>query len=477
MNILRLKFVVTAVGTFILLAATMVGGSSMIVAPAAAATRPNIVIIMTDDQRLDDMRVLSKTRALFAPGTTFSNFHVTLPTCCPSRATFLTGQYAHNHTVYSNSPPSGGYEKLDHSNTLPLWLQAAGYYTAHIGKYLNGYPAFPNEVPPGWHDWQGLTGGAKYYNYDIVDNGVSVHYGADPADYQTDVLSRRSLQTIRELVNHQPFFLSIAPKAPHDEEHLTKAGILPNPTPAPRHVGTLADEPLPRPPSFNEADVSDKPASIRKLTLLSQSAIEHIAGRYRSRLEALLSVDDLVQAVFQELNLQGLLGNTMVIFTSDNGWFQGEHRIRRDKGRFYTEATQVPLMIRGGGFPRNKTVSQVASNIDLAPTIIAAAVATSGLTMDGRPLLRLALDPTVDTSRTIMLDALSAKGVMNRQFYYVTHNTGEVELYDLRTGNANYDPFQLQSRHAASAYASIRTSLKNKLDKLRNCSGSGCIVQ
>ncbi|HKH19787.1 MAG TPA: sulfatase-like hydrolase/transferase, partial [Gammaproteobacteria bacterium] len=149
---------------------------------AQTATRPNVVVIMTDNQTLEEMRVLTKTRRLIGDqGTTFRNYYVSLPLCCPSRATFITGQYPHNHTVFTNVPPNGGYTKLNHNNTLPLWLQDAGYFTSHIGKYLNGYgrDTAPTLVPPGWTDWQGLVDPStyKFYNYTINDNGTLVNYG------------------------------------------------------------------------------------------------------------------------------------------------------------------------------------------------------------------------------------------------------------------------------------------------------------
>jgi len=216
---------------------------------AQTATKPNIVVIMTDDQTLESLRVLTKTRQLIGDqGTTFRNYYVSFPLCCPSRATFLTGQYPHNHGVFSNGPPNGGYTKLNNNNTLPVWLQAAGYFTSHIGKYLNKYgeDTAPTLVPPGWTHWQGLVDPSTYklYNYTINDNGTLVTYGETPADYQTDVLANRAVATIDEAVLKQPFFLSIAPVPPHLE--LTSEGFT-DPRPAPRYEGAFSQEPLPQP--------------------------------------------------------------------------------------------------------------------------------------------------------------------------------------------------------------------------------------
>jgi N-acetylglucosamine-6-sulfatase len=478
----KISVVCRGVTTLSLLSVVLLGtivftAPSRLAAQAATANRPNIIVIMIDDQRLDDLRVMPKTRALIGSGTTFANYYVTLPTCCPSRATFLTGQYPHNHEVMSNSAPSGGYTKLDHSNTLPLWLQQAGYYTSYIGKYLNGYPPAGNEteIPPGWNDWQALLSGAQLYNYTINDNGVLVTYGSTAADYSTDVLAARAETTIVELVAKQPFFLTVGSDAPHDERQLISWA---NPRPAPRHLGIFADEPLPQPPSFNEADVLDKPTDIRNLAPINSPALEEITARYRSRLESLLAIDDLVERIVNTLLSYNILGNTVLIFTSDNGWFQGEHRIKKGKGIIYEEAIHVPLLIRGGGFPQGVTTSQITANTDLAPTIVGLAHAKPRLPMDGRSLLPLALNSSIGRGRHLLLETQTQEGVYNGSFLYVEHKkTGEQELYDMRPGSTNYDPYQLQSRHADPAYAGVEAQLSIKLNQLRTCSGISCQVQ
>ncbi len=460
-----------------LLVSTLSGIAGAAAAPAAV-TRPNIVVIMTDDQTAESLRVMSKTRALIGvKGVTFPNNYASYPLCCPSRATFLTGQYPHNHGVLDNRAPAGGYTKLNHTNTLPLWLQEAGYFTSHIGKYLNDYGvADPTEVPPGWTHWQGLVDRTTYkmYGYTINDDGELVTYGSTEADYQTDVLAARAEETITEASQHQPFFLSIAPLAPHVEDDLQG---YPNPRPAPRHANAFADEPLPRPPSFNEADVSDKPVAIRNRQLLSSSAIQQITSAYRSELASLLAVDDLVERVVNKLSSAGVLDNTVVIFTSDNGFFHGEHRLKLTKRPVYEEGTRVPLLIRGADFPQGATANQFVANIDLAPTIVALAGASARLVMDGRSLLALALDPTLARQRSLLIETRSYNAVRTQSFLYVEYDTGERELYDMRKGTANYDPYQLRSRHASSAYNTIKSQLATKLNKLRTCAGSSCRVQ
>ncbi len=457
-------------------------GPSLLMAPAAAQDQScmasvaaqdpscNVVIILTDNIRPDDLEVMTETKALISTGTTFPNMFLARP----SRATFLTGQYPHNHGVIT-----GGYNKLNHSNTLPVWLQAAGYYTSHIGKYLGGYGQETSQtlVPPGWTNWQGLVDPSTYkmYDYTINDNGTLVRYGTDEEDYQTDVLADRAVETIDEAtLSSQPFFLSIAPVPPNEERD--QAGNRSGPRPAPRHVGAFGSEPLPKPPSFNESDVSDKPPFIRKLPRLSSSQIRNITLTYRNRLASLLAVDDLVGRVVDKLSAAGVLDDTVVIFTSDNGWFMGEHRIASGHERVYEEAVRVPLLIQGGGFPEGETANQFASNVDLAPTIVELAGADASLPVDGQSLVPWLTNPGNVTSRTLLIEAPKFKAVRNKDYVYVEHDSGARELYDMRRTSTNYDPYQLRSRHAASGYSQARSQLANKLNQLRNCAGANCIV-
>src|SRR6185295_7702418 len=204
----------------ILLAVTR--GRAPASAPAVdSAGRPNVLVIMTDDQTVEDMRVLPKTRALLAAeGTSFANSFVAYPLCCPSRSTFLTGQYAHNHGVLANGGPNGGYQRLNHANTLPVWLREAGYYTAHLGKYLNNYGVDSPEPPPGWSRWFGLMDPSTYrlFDYTVSDDGAAVSYGHAAADYQTDVLAEEAERVLRSRAGEdQPFFVTVAPIAPHLE--------------------------------------------------------------------------------------------------------------------------------------------------------------------------------------------------------------------------------------------------------------------
>src|SRR5262245_207007 len=379
-------------------------------APAPAAAGPlNVLVIMTDDQTVDDMRVLPKTRALLAAeGTTFSNSFVAYPLCCPSRSTFLTGQYAHNHGVLANGGANGGYQRLDHSNTLPVWLQEAGYYTAHLGKYLNNYGVDSPEAPPGWSRWFGLIDPSTYelYGYTVSDDGVPVTHGNRAADYQTDVLAEEAERILRSRAGEsQPFFVTVAPIAPHLERIDGKQVA---PRPAPRYDDRFAAEPLPVKPSFNEADVGDKPPHIRKLPALSAAKATRETAIYRARLASLLAVDDLVERLVKALADTGQLERTVIVFTSDNGFLLGEHRILDQKYYPYEESIRVPLIIRGSGFPAGATAAQLVSNVDLAPTIITSTGAKPGRVMDGRPLLPLALDAAQGKDRTLLIEGVNA---------------------------------------------------------------------
>ena len=236
---------------------------------APGPPQPNVLVIETDDQTVESMRVMDNVNSLIgAEGATFTNSFVNFPLCCPSRATFLTGQYAHNHGVLGNAPPNGGFtrfQSLHGNNNLAVWMQRAGYYTGMIGKYLNRYQNDP-PVPRGWSEWQAAPypTDLKAYNYVLNERGTLVNYGQALTDFKQDVLTSKAVGFVNDRAPRpRPFFLWLTYTAPHT------GGPDPNPNPpfncsggakpAPRHALTFATEPLPQPPNFNEADVSDKP--------------------------------------------------------------------------------------------------------------------------------------------------------------------------------------------------------------------------
>jgi arylsulfatase A-like enzyme len=447
-----------------------------IAAPADA--RPNVVVIMTDDQDMASLSVMPNVRRLLAErGTTFDNSFVSYPLCCPSRATYLTGQFPHNHGVVGNAPPDGGYYKLKGDETLPVWLSRAGYQTAHIGKYLNLYGLLnPWDVPPGWQEWYGSIDPTTYqmWGYVLNENGHLKKYGdnnvEDPALYQTDVYAKKSVDYInRKAPGDDPFFLSVAPLAAHTEAN---PGSERNPRPAPRHKGTFENVALPLPPSFNEADVSDKPTHIRQLPLLDDATVDEITTTHRSRLESLLAVDEAVASIVDALAAQGELDNTLIVFTSDNGWFQGEHRIEKGKIHAYEESVRVPLVLRGPGVAAGTHSSAMVTNADLAPTILDIADASAGLAVDGRSLLA----PARPGERALLVETgPKASGqwyaaIRTGDMLYVEHSTGERELYDMTV-----DPFQLESRHADPGYQQRVQDLADELHRLQRCAGTACL--
>jgi N-acetylglucosamine-6-sulfatase len=463
--------------------------------------RPNIVLIMDDDQSAEMQRFLPKTNAAIgAKGVTFSNSYVNYSLCCPSRSTMLTGQYAHNHGVRGNQLPSGGYSKMAEtmSNTMPVWLQRSGYATAHIGKFLNGYGTTSpdTEVPPGWSEWYGSLdnpdafAGGTYtaYGYTLNENGSLVHYGStpdvvDPATYQTDVYSAKAADFIRRRApSRQPFYLSLAPRDPHAEgSGCNCTGN--NPRAAPRYEGSEANASPPPNASFNEADVSDKPSNIKNLPLLNQTQINAVYARYRAQAETLHGVDDLVQNVVSTLKATGELDNTVLIFTSDNGFFHGEHRVPQGKVRVYEPSIRVPLEIRAPGLPKGVKRNQPVVNADLAPTILDFANAKPGRVEDGRTLVPLIKSKQLFPGRGIELETfftpdttedpedppLNYVAVRTDRYLYATYGTSEAELYDLRS-----DPAELVNRALDPRLATVRGHLSALLAKLSKCAGASC---
>jgi N-acetylglucosamine-6-sulfatase len=444
-----------------------------------------VVVVMSDDQTIESMRAMGNVNSRLAQfGTTFANSFANLPVCCPSRATLLTGQYAHNHGTLTNGPPEGGFAKFqaDHGrNILPGWLQDDGYFTAHIGKYLNGYGAGGTEtfVPPGWTEWYAAAPRTQsVYDYTLNENGTLVSYGTSPADFKQDVITSKAVGVINARAPAaQPFFLSVAYTAPHS------GGPNPNPNPpggcrgtakpAPRHGTAFNGEPLPQPANFNEVDVSDKPPDVAELDPISSTDRTEITRRYRCRMESILSVDEGVSSIIDALKAHNELGDTLIVYTSDNGFFHGEHRVNNGKLRHYEPSSRVPLVIRGPGVPEGKTVRELVVNADIAKTVLDATGSSPGLNLDGRSLLGLAEESKRERGRELLIETTTYTAIRNARFKYVEHDAGRsagaTELYDLEA-----DPFELQSQHANPAYGPLRALLAARLDALRECAGDSC---
>ena len=450
--------------------------------------RPNIVFVMTDDQTLENLRVMHDTKRLLADqGATFNQYVVSYSLCCPSRATMLTGEYAHNHRVLGNHSPNGGFYRFRSQNALPVWLRNAGYVTAHVGKYLNGYgKRNRHEVPPGWDQWYTSVDPTtyRYWDYTFNQNGKLVHYGNAVRQYRTDVDTRTAVGIIKRhaksrVERGKPMYLQVDYLAPHSgyPVALDDPPRMATPEPAPRHRDRFAFAPLPTPPNYNEADVSDKPLGIRRRAQIEPYVRYAITEDYQQRLESLLAVDEGVAAIVRELRQTGELNNTYIFFSSDNGFFQGEHRIPSGKVLPYEESIHLPLIVRGPGIKPHTRLDQLVGNVDLAPTIAAMAHAKPGLIQDGVSLLPLLKTGRWHVKRNdILLEAgpfdkpqQEYTGLRTPRYMFAVYGDGEQELYDLRA-----DPYQLDNRAGSPEYEQVRTMLTERLQRLRYCAGASC---
>jgi N-acetylglucosamine-6-sulfatase len=462
--------------------------------------RPNIVVVMTDDQTVADLEAMPRVQQLLgAAGVSFDRSYVSYPLCCPSRATYLSGQYAHNHHVLGLHPPTGGYGRFDARESLPVWLQRAGYQTVHMGKYLNGYGGeTPADPPPGWSEWYGAMDPTTYrmWGYTLNENGENRTYGSqfdeDPGLYQTDVLARRAVDVIeRRAAARAPLFLSVSFLAPHHEGDSIRTSTGHLLRPAPRHKGLLANQPLPVSRGFNEEDVSDKPSFIRRRPPLDVARIDRIVRHYHDRQESLLAVDEAVAEIVAALARAGALDDTYIVFTSDNGYLQGEHRVPSGKMLPHDPSSRVPLIVRGPGLPAGAHSRALVGNVDLAPTILELAQTEPGRVVDGQSLLHLAREPSRQSGRPLLhetggrrlafgreQDAAGPpavepvpnyRAVRTSRWLYVEYETGERELYDMRA-----DPEQLHSLHADPRHQEVLGSLQRVLLRLANCAGADC---
>jgi N-acetylglucosamine-6-sulfatase len=459
--------------------------------------RPNVILILTDDL---DARLLEEhpasypnLRRLAAGGTTFENAFVTDPLCCPSRATILRGQYAHNHGVLGNWWPRGGSRKFRdlgrEGSTVATWLQDEGYRTVLIGKYMNGYEG--TRVPPGWDEWYAVSG--DYRSTRLNENGRVNYY--DPERYHLDdVLAEKAAGYVRRAANNDPpFFMWLGTQAPHAPA-----------TPAPRHDDAFADASLPKPPSFDEENVSDKPDWISDNPTLDRQWVASMEDLYQKRLQSVLAVDEMIAELVETLDQSGKLDNTYIFFTSDNGYHMGTHRLSTGKWTAYEEDIRVPLIVRGPGVPEDEKLDYLVLNNDLAPTFAELGEVEAPSFVDGRSLVPLLgngplppdewrsaflveaatelggaeADPTVDDGSPELplsgdpsperwwghpaLEALRTEDEL-----YVEYETGERELYDLEV-----DPYQLDNRYEVSDPDLAK--YERWLAALGECAGATC---
>lgn len=479
----------------------------------AVGSRPNIVVLQTDDQTVQDLEVMPGVRRLIAQqGVTFDQMVTPFAICCPSRAAQMTGSYPHNNGVGANFPPEGGYvpwEKKSGNKHIGKWLQDAGYYTAHIGKYINGY-AYPNRpraaVPKGWSEWHGSTDPSTYqmYGYRLNEPSGSHKYGTfpveNPAKYSSDVYGRKAVRIVRQQAKRPgPFYLQVEFLAPHVETVPLKKGFVPQswadvddpdpstgiqvipPRPAPRHRDFFNDMPLEMDPSFNEADVSDKGAFVRNLPLLTSDQISELVEDNRARRRSLLAVDEAITKIIGELHRTKQARNTVIVMMGDNGYLLGQHRISMGKYFPYEPALRIPFMMSGPGIAKNQKQSKLVSLVDLAPTLLDLARAKpSGRVPDGVSLRRALAGSGSPRTRSVLLSSGPQRGpnganlplfdgVRSPNFVWWRYEDGFEEMYDL----AN-DPYELTSLAYNPAYESTRQLMIAEWNRLKNCKGKSC---
>jgi arylsulfatase A-like enzyme len=476
------KTIFRTVLTTIVLILLIAGSScSSLESLGIVARKPNVILILADDMDFSLVPQMKNMNELIVrQGATFTNYFVTSPLCCPSRASMIRGQYPHNTNILENAPGFRNfYRNGFEEETVAVWLNRAGYQTSLVGKYMNGYPVTAGDgyVPPGWTDWHAFyhhgpesDEGGYYFNYTLNENGKLVEYGFSPEEYNTDVLKQRSLDFIeKSMSDRDPFFLLISLTAPHGPS-----------IPAPRHEGLLQDLEYPQKPTFLVED--GKPAIVvEKATVPGEEFEFYDADAFfRARAATLLAVDEMIVEIVQTLEQAGQLENTYIIFTSDNGFHMGEHGFSGGKGLPYIEDVNVPFFIRGPGIEPETTIIQLTANIDLAPTLAEIAGAKPSEFVDGRSMMPLLQPPdeSMPTWRNGLLieagytnrdsRALIFRSIRTTSFLYVEYFDGTVEFYDLIS-----DPFETDNL-ADALDAETLSTLHDWLEQLKTCKAANC---
>ncbi|MEV0459730.1 sulfatase family protein [Catellatospora methionotrophica] len=464
-------------------------GTTLPADPAAAATPPNVILILTDDLAWNLVQYMPQVQRLQRDGMTFTNYTVTDSLCCPSRSSIFTGKFPHDTGVFTNGGTDGGFAVFkgrgNESNTFATALQAKGYATAMMGKYLNGYLPADTQggslpyVPPGWSDWRVAGNGYPEYNYDLNENHTVVHYGNSPADYLTDVVSGKGSSFIQNAVAaNKPFLLEIATFAPHGPF-----------TPAPEDLTDFPGLTAPRTPAFNKlpANAPGWLAGNAPLTAAQKTTID---TNFRKRAQSVQAVDRMIGDLRADLAASGVADNTYLVFTSDNGFHMGEYRLTSGKQTAFDTDVRVPLIVVGPGVAAGSTRPEIVQNIDLAPTFQRIGGADVASAVNGRSLLPLlngepaanwrtasliehhgpgqdADDPDFQTAKAGTPTTYSA--LRTAVYTYVEYSTGEREYYDRVA-----DPYQLNNIAATLSPARL-AALHTALDALVNChSQSAC---
>lgn len=446
-------------------------------APSGRDGRPNVVLFITDDQTVSMMATLRRVRELIGEeGTTFSRMATAMPLCCPARASLVTGQYPHSNGVRDNLLPDGGFLALDWEQTVATELQANGYLTGHIGRTLNDYTIDARPlVPPGWDEWHTpLEDNTRSFiarGADMVSNGDLV--ALSPIAHTDDALGAVALDLIdRWAPGDQPFYLEVGAVAPHTAR--PQVGEEPSlPVPADRHQGLFDGVAAPAVPG------PDGPGKPSWVTENERPVDPAVVGRYWGRaLESLQAVDEMIESVVGRLDRAGVLEDTVIMFTSDNGILLGEHGIALDKVVPYEPAVNVPLLIRGPGFDADVTSDLPVSQVDIAPTVLAAAGIEVPDWMDGLPIQEVLADQDLSSRRALLVESPPTPRpappfwqVRSGDLVLTRYDDGGAELSDL-----GEDPDQLTNFLDDPAYADDIVVLDALLAQLRDCRGPACTV-
>jgi N-acetylglucosamine-6-sulfatase len=454
---------------------------------AKASQHPNIVFVLTDDLSWNLLNYMPHVRQMQKDGETFSRYFVTDSLCCPSRSSIFSGRMPHNTGVFTNIAPDGGFqlfhdrgEENDTFATAISSIPGAGYQTAMMGKYLNGYQPSSLYIPPGWSEWDVAGDGYPEFNYRLNENGKLVAYGRQPADYLTDVLANKGATFINQASKaEEPFLLEIATFAPHSPF-----------TPAPRDANDFPNLEVPRTPAFNAENVN-APAWLADRPPLDANQIAKLDDHFRKRAQAVEAVDDLVGRIEATLRAQGVARNTYLVFSSDNGYHMGDHRLTQGKMTAFDSDIGVPLIVVGPGVPAGRTVGRLAENVDLRPTFSELAGATVPSSVDGHSLVPLLRGKAVHGWRVATLiehhgpdqdpsdpdyqprssgNPTSYEAIRKPNAVYVEYKNGDREYYDLST-----DPYELDNTYADLSPGQ-QARLHQTLTKLESCSGQDCWV-
>lgn len=405
--------------------------------------RPNVVFVLVDDMNARLLPYLPALRRMLPEKGMSLEMTVATPVCTPSRATILTGRYAHNTEVKTNGIFSGGiwaFVKKGHEQrTVATWLQAAGYQTGLFGKYLNGHEGKHAIVPPGWNRWVGykkIT--MSRYDIEVVEDGGVTKTVAK--EYDTDYFTDAAVDWVGK--TREPFFAMWAPMTPHGPF-----------VPPPAHKGSFDRVDFRWPPSF-----SADPAEVTGLT--------------RVRLAMMRGIEDGLERLIATLEKRGILDHTYIVFTSDHGLFMGEHGFPAGKGEPYEEVTQVPLFVRGPGVPVGRSDALV-SNVDLAPTIAAMAGAAAPPDLDGRSILPLLKGGALAEPRNRVLlewfdryGAVLWQGLRTHDRKFVRYADGTCKSFSLAT-----DPYEMTSGPCDDAFAQASDDF---IRRLGACAGAAC---